>query len=446
MVSLSFISTIYLSMMNGLPTSSPLSGAKYHRTPTIRKTELSIDTPSSSSVSSLQQSLSSRAAAMKTRAQQNEPLTTDERLTILHGIQNLWPNNVTFPAKQLDVLLDAAHAIHKDWAVTNNNSKHADCLLQEQFLTRILDQGNWEPAVQHAFKSRPPWAVLVTGTNGIRKTTALYESWFPRLLREALVRPPQTDAHNRNEPTINDESELLLPSGHNAFFRQLDHMIATICNEEFGLLYKQTAELTQLLDARNSTTGTTISSSNNNKDIVKHYTDLKGAIFARYRTLSELLGVALLREAQRWNMNCMLETSGRDVAMFHYVDYFFPSGYNKLALHFQINDLELAKESVDQRMIREIQTGAKAVALSDAFEIVYANAGGPYGSEALLDIQTDSDHVWHNLILNPETDIGNDWFKATIQINAHPTEPWTAQAVKPDGTLGTTFLFGPTSR
>jgi hypothetical protein len=37
--------------------------------------------------------------------------------------------------------------------------------------------------------------------------------------------------------------------------------------------------------------------------------------------------------------------------------------------------------------------------------------------------------------------VGNDWYKATIAINAHPTEPWTAQAVKPDGSLGKKFTF-----
>ena len=37
--------------------------------------------------------------------------------------------------------------------------------------------------------------------------------------------------------------------------------------------------------------------------------------------------------------------------------------------------------------------------------------------------------------------VGHDWYKATIQINAHATEPWTAQAVKQDGTLGTMYKF-----
>lgn len=37
--------------------------------------------------------------------------------------------------------------------------------------------------------------------------------------------------------------------------------------------------------------------------------------------------------------------------------------------------------------------------------------------------------------------VGHDWYKATIQINAHATEPWTAQAVKQDGSLGTKYEF-----
>lgn len=34
-----------------------------------------------------------------------------------------------------------------------------------------------------------------------------------------------------------------------------------------------------------------------------------------------------------------------------------------------------------------------------------------------------------------------DVSKATIAIEAHSTEPWTAQAVKADGTLGTKYTF-----
>jgi hypothetical protein len=50
----------------------------------------------------------------------------------------------------------------------------------------------------------------------------------------------------------------------------------------------------------------------------------KDSIFARYRTLAEMLGVLLLRSAQAHNLNVLVETSGRDVAMFKYIDTFFP--------------------------------------------------------------------------------------------------------------------------
>ena len=130
--------------------------------------------------------------------------------------------------------------------------------------------------------------------------------------------------------------------------------------------------------------------------------------------------------------------------MFHYVDHFFPTGYNKLALHFTINDLECAKISVDKRMTHEIQLGAKAVADSkkaSAWDVVYTNQGGPYGSGVLEGVQKDSDQVWNDKVVSKTPEVGQDWYKATIAINAHPTEPWTAQAVKPDGTLGTVFTF-----
>ena len=42
---------------------------------------------------------------------------------------------------------------------------------------------------------------------------------------------------------------------------------------------------------------------------------LQDAIFARHRTLAEIIGVLLVRAAQRKQMNVMVETSGRDIAM-----------------------------------------------------------------------------------------------------------------------------------
>jgi hypothetical protein len=53
----------------------------------------------------------------------------------------------------------------------------------------------------------------------------------------------------------------------------------------------------------------------------------------------------------------------------------------------------------------------------------------------------DSDRVWKENVMVDDGGVGQDWYKATIQINAHATEPWTAQALKPDGSLGTIYQF-----
>jgi hypothetical protein len=204
-------------------------------------------------------------------------------------------------------------------------------------------------------------------------------------------------------------------------------MIATLCNEEFSHLYQLTAE--QMEKDRDLS-----------KTLIRQYSDLKASIFVRYRTLSELLGILLLREAQERQISCMMETSGRDVAMFKYIDEFFPIGYNKLALHFTINDLSCAQESVDRRMEEEIRMGVAAIHEDDVLRIIDANAGGPYGSEVLPAVQEASDKVWNDVVMKDDG-VGLDWYKATICINAHPTMPWTAQAIRPDGTLGTTYTF-----
>jgi hypothetical protein len=278
----------------------------------------------------------------------------------------------------------------------------------------------------------------------------MYQPWFPQLLEEAL-QPPEisktttANAGDDNKNTPIDISDL--PCGSNSFFRQLDHMIATLCNDEFAHLYGLTRDVL-FLHGDDTTTGI-LSSDEPTKDLIQKYSNLKAALFARYRTLSELLGVCLVREAQRLQLNCMLETSGRDVAMFHYVDTFFPAGddddgssscpYNKLALHFTVNDLRCAQDSVDLRMVDEIKAGVAALEQADALAIINANAGGPYGSDVLEGVQRDSDRVWNENVLSGQ--VGRDWYKASIQINARASEAWTAQAIKADGTLGTEFTF-----
>jgi hypothetical protein len=167
----------------------------------------------------------------------------------------------------------------------------------------------------------------------------------------------------------------------------LDHIIATLCNEEFTRLYTYIRDM--LVDTTTSLSSTsTVVVHPPTSEIIQLYSNMKAAIFSRYRTISELLGVILLREAQTIPINCMVETSGRDVAMFHYIDHFFASDqYNKLALHFTINDLQYAKTSVDQRMIDEIRSGINALEKNSVFDIINTNVGGPYGSEVLDDIQ-----------------------------------------------------------
>jgi hypothetical protein len=371
-----------------------------------------------------------RTNSMDARAAAGDPLTDSELNDVINSIQNVIPK-----AAQLDydalrnILSEIAHLSHKDWIRTGINSEKLGqvllpqgmCPHTRQMLERILVEGNWNGAEKHASEKVTddmPWAVLVTGVNGIRKTTSIYQPWFPHLLAEALTAP---------EGSNTTFDKRALPFGSNSFFRQLDHMIATLCNEDFAQLYALTGQEMGEGDEPP-------------KALIQKYSNLKAAIFTRYRTLSELLGVWLLREAQMLKSNCMMETSGRDVAMFHYVDQFFPKDYNKLVLHFTINDLSCAQHSVDARMAKEMKDGIDALNGKDTFRVIYANAGGPYGSEVLAGVQEASDRVWNEVVMKGD-EVGQDWYKATIAINAHPTEPWTAQAVRPDGSLGTKFTF-----
>jgi hypothetical protein len=373
--------------------------------------------------------LTERTKAMEARAKDGIPFVDSELDEVIRSLRNITPDDSTIDFDVLRKTLSAiAHLSHKDWTRTGDNAEVLGKLLlpdgmsdeARSMLERIINEGRWDTAAKHASEvtGSQPWAVLVTGVNGIRKTTSMYQPWFPELLAEALVAPP-------GKPTSFDPN--ILPTGTNGFFRQLDHMIAVLCNEDFAQLYSLTGEEMKGKEEPP-------------KELIQKYSNLKAAIFTRYRTLAELLGVLLLREAHKCNSNCMMETSGRDVAMFHYVDHFFPGRYNKLALHFTINDLGFAQKSVDTRMVDEMKSGIEAVQAGDVRRMMYANVGGPYGSEVLPGVQEDSDRVWNNVVLKNDG-VGQDWYKATIAINAHPTEPWTAQAVRPNGSLGKVFSF-----
>jgi len=313
-----------------------------------------------------------------------------------------------------ELLSRVAHQPHKDWPRTEAASAALEELISgpddsafRDIFQRVLQDGNW-PAAETAAASRTskPWVVLVTGVNGIRKTSAVYQPWFKTVLSQAL-----------GESGIAIDE---LPDGQDSYFRQLDYMIATIANEEFKRLYEL--------------------------DDIALYAELKDAIFARWRTLAEMLGVLLLQTGKRKGMNVMVETSGRDIAMFKYIDHFFPGdGYRKLVVHCTINDIAFAEKSVDGRMLREMADGRGALAAGGTRSIIQANAGGPYGSAVLRGVQADSDAVWES-VRTGQTEAGQTWHKARVAISAHETEPWTAQAMPADDALvaaAEVFAYGP---
>ena len=413
------------------------------------------------------------AEEMTMRAKESKPFSEKEMDEIMVSFLNVLvqddPNNqelndedessvASFDLEHLRKLIQTVgHLPHKEWDQTGESArKLREILLQDsQTLTdefkrmfqRVITEGNWDAAAQHAksIKKGKPWAVLVTGVNGIRKTTSVYQPWFKQLLSQALVYPISGPASNHHNVVIDVDE---LPTGENSFFRQLDHMIITLINHNFEKLYAMT-ELAHDFEDENGTEEEPHDSRRSNpppSQVIQKYSNYKAALFTRYRTLSEILGVLLVREAQSAGLNIMVETSGRDVAMFHYIDSFFPvDQYNKLALHFTINDLSHAEQSVDNRMVGEMKSGIQALKSKNVQNIIKANVGGPYGSEVLKGIQEDSDKVWNSIISNVGEDknVGNDWFKASIHIKANLNGPWMAHAILPDGSIGTEFTFEP---
>ena len=134
----------------------------------------------------------------------------------------------------------------------------------------MLSGGNWAGAMEAKInrnkndKNKKPWVVLVTGLNGIRKTTSIYQKFFKKLLSEAIVTPTTTTTTIVN---IDD-----LPDGNNSFFRQLDYMLATLANNEFEKLYTDFSDKP-----------------------VADYSKQKASIFKRYRMLAEMLGIYLMK-------------------------------------------------------------------------------------------------------------------------------------------------------
>jgi len=444
-------------------------------------TELFMSSSSTSSTTSsvITQKFEDATKEMNSLSKTKSPFTDDELDSIILGFEKVLGmddnnnnNTSTVNLKELRALLgEVGHLNHKEWQVTGKSAERLASILLcnkvdadkeicneptpsfRQSFQRVMEEGNWDGAVSHAQQQNEqnnqhhPWAILVTGVNGIRKTTSVYQPWFHDVLNEAL-QPPSSPNNDTEEKKDESLSEHCLPTGKNSFFRQLDHMIATIANQKFRDLYLLSSEAHDFLNQDPNASPPPDS-------VIKAYSDLKAEIFTRYRTASEILGVVLVRMAIAQNINIMIETSGRDVAMFEYIQSFFPLHYNKLALRFVINDISCAEKSVDSRMIREMKEGVKVVLSKEkiddnsdthairenTLEIIRANAGGPYGSSVLRGVQADSDKVWKEKVMNDEVDVGNDWYKACIQILANKEADWQACAIQSNGELGTKQTF-----
>lgn len=317
------------------------------------------------------------------------------------SLQSLGAGNLDAAALR-ELLAVSAHLSHKDWSRTEGAAAALAKILGgpddasfQKLFQRVLVDGNWEGAIGAseaavAKGAGKPWVVLVTGLNGIRKTTSTYQPWFCEVLKQAL---------GESFSGVAEE----LPCGSNSFFRQLDYMLVTLAHEDFKRLYSV--------------------------EDVAPYAEQKAAIFAEYRTYAEMLGVLLIKEARWSRLHVMVETSGRDIGMYRYIDHLFPegSGYRKLVVNFTINDIAFAGRSVDDRMLREMAEGQAALAAGDAQAVVRANAGGPYGSSALPGVEADSRRVWGEVV-SGEAGIGAEWYKASVEIIAREGADWTARA------------------
>jgi hypothetical protein len=196
----------------------------------------------------------------------------------------------------------------------------------------------------------------------------------------------------------------------------------------------------------------------------------------------------LIDTARDNSMNVLIESSGRDITMFDYMNYCFPSDrYHRLVVHFTIDDIRFAENSVDRRMMAEMEAGRRSIldvgendddsddddsdndshdddddsgsdnyshddyVDSDNSDVdddhdddnydyntsggggggvvaqIAANAGGPYGSSQLRSVQSDSDKV-ASIVFNDDSTVASGWFKASISITACDQGPWTIRA------------------
>jgi hypothetical protein len=198
-------------------------------------------------------------------------LLSSNRLPFLPAEKSVVLSSLSLPpsaAAALSSLLSrCAHLSHKNWSATLTFANEleeilgggpSDSELFGRLFPRVLEGGNWagareyalpqvrvgggagrerSAALDHTFNSSrllppqgveggkikgrgKPWLVLVSGLNGIRKTTSTYQPWFADVLGDALEGQWE-----------GGEGEL--PTGQNSFFRQLDFMICSLAAVDF---------------------------------------------------------------------------------------------------------------------------------------------------------------------------------------------------------------------
>ena len=350
---------------------------------------------------------------MKRRAAEGVPFTDVEVDAVTESLRQAWSGDrrpredagdpdrsASAPAghrnEALAVLMPAlgafvrarAHLPPKRWPVVREGlvmlrgvvGEPGEALFDALF-RRVLEGGKWHNAAQHAAaanaaaeaRAANPWVVLVMGCNGIRKTTSVFQSWFKSALAFSLG-----DTYTGR---VED-----LPDGNNSFFRQLDFMMANVASVDFANMYSSACCDPERITAQ---------------DNIEAYMALKGAIFARYRGLCEMLGGLLLESASKRMMNVMLETSGKDIASFDYVNFFFPGDrYRKMVVYFDVDRLEFAKLSVDERMRKEMSLGRALVGELETTpaELMAVNCGGPYGGKQLSGVEAAARAMWEQVM------------------------------------------------
>jgi hypothetical protein len=339
------------------------------------------------------------AAKVVADAKEERPFSEAELDAAVDSLRALNPTGVDW-VKLRSLYARVAHLSHKDWHRTDAAATELRALLGggpddaafRALFSRVLRDGMWDEAAARAdqMHDTKPWVVLIAGCNGIRKSSSVYQTWFREAVSAAI--------NGSSSPTRKFAVEEL-PDGRNSFFRQLDFIVSTVSNDHLKRLYEI--------------------------EDMGEYAAFKDSIYVRYRTVSEILGVVLAKEAMKRNMNIMVETSGRNIAMFEYVDHFFDSDkYNKLVVHFTINDVSFAEWSVEKRMRGEMKAGKAALSSGSATALVDANSGGPYGPEVLRAVQAESDQIWEKISTDSKW---AHWRKAGISIHACDGE-WTASA------------------